>query len=253
MKRLVILILLLATTFTGISQKNKVQPSISITNMGMIDFTFTNICDLTNVGIGVNVNLNKGRLALYGAYGFLAELPIWTHGPLVKNHFLGLSLEYSIFGDEKKVRPFIGLSLLSEIATNYRNGYMDESFLSSDDPVAGYGTVPMGSHGSGPYKIGYNTNFYYSTPFLGSLLVGCDIHLAKGLRLSIAAGYGLRIMRYRNVVWTVESDTPYLTEEVNVEELLKDKIVQNKAFHFMEFQLGLSYTFSFNKKEKAQP
>ena len=158
---------------------------------------------------------------------------------LLRSHFVGGTLKYIFREREKRFRPFIKISALTEISTNYKNGYlMDYELIPKEEPSKySYYTSPG-------YKVSYYSYLYQSTPFVGSFQIGCDIRLIKDLHLNLSLGYGLRYMKTKYVEWKENED---------FHEKLNSIPIEKHISNMLDIQLGLSYAFSFHKKEKAQP
>ncbi len=155
---------------------------------------------------------------------------------LYKGHFLGLKLEHHFINSENRFSPYFGLSLMSEIVSNYEKGYLSGT-------IEGTYFLPVESYrtGNGFYPNYYNSSgFYYGTPFFGGLSIGCDFRLISGLHLSLGFGLGIKVIRYKYLEWYEYED---------YREILKEMPIQSRSLFYANAQLGLRYEFSL-KKEK---
>src|SRR5690554_1556026 len=146
---------------------------------------------------------------------------------LLRSHFVGLSLKYTFKKERKIVKPFISIQVLTEVGSNFKNGFLIYgSFIPSQTKTG------QQSYGSG--NIFLASNFYNSTPLVGSALGGINIEFNKNISLNIAAGYAFRIMKVKYAEWK---------EDENVYEKLKSIPVKSINSHFLDVQLGLIYVF----------
>ena len=185
----------------------------------------------TRLAIGSRFNTNNGNVTLYGMYefsGFVQQQSMY----ILQSHLLGGGINYRILNNEKRFSPFIEINASTEVATNYRGGFLDIGDLFPTD----YGYT---------YNIDntqfYYSAFYYSTPFVGNILLGCDVRLVDGLHLNVGAGYGLRGMKTREIYW--DEGTEPSEELRNVDPKF------TKWFNMIDVKLGISYAFSFKKKQ----
>lgn len=245
MKKYFLLILVLSVMINGIAQENesKVKLAVSTSNNFMVCFTngYRNF-DLTLFEVGVDIKTNRCNIKLFPTYGFNFYL---ENPPPYRNHLLGISSEIVILNETKRFRPFVGVSLLSEIRTNYKNGYVDMNYyFYTSTPISSADFIFVSK--TMPHKIIYGGWFYQSMPLVGTISAGCNIRLVKGFSLNLAVGYNLSLMRYKYVKWEYDD---YVKEDYR--DKLGDAPINTKALHSMAFQLGLSYAFSFKKKEKV--
>ncbi|MBW7869361.1 MAG: hypothetical protein H3C31_13680, partial [Brumimicrobium sp.] len=101
---------------------------------------------------------------------------------VLRSHLMGLSLKYTFGNSSKVVRPFIMTQFLSEISTNYKNGYLlEEGYSPKAQPL-----------GEGTFTSPFFSTLYYSTPLVSSFSTGIVIRLMQNLNLNIGVGYGFR-------------------------------------------------------------
>ena len=156
---------------------------------------------------------------------------------LYRGHYLGISLENHFLSKDKRFRPYVGISVSSEVATNYKKKFIEDStFLTRNSHI----NYPISSGQSSSYMFN-SSGFYYSTPFFGTASIGFDVRLIKDLHLNFSLGYGLQIMRYKYLEWKNNAD---------YRELLKDGPMRSRMLHYVNAELGLRYEFSFKNKPK---
>ena len=241
MKSLTLFIFSVLFSLLSFSQENETKMSVQLSNgtfFRILD-DYRDLYNLTKLDVGLNFQRAKGDFYLYVTYGYNTDFlsPIEEgknnpNFPNFKSHTLGGSFKYHLLSNQKKVRPYFGLSILSEVATNYRDGMMTRnSFFIIDRPINSFTN----------YYLSNISNFYHSTPFLGTLSLGCDFRLSEHVRLNLSAGYALKKMKYKYLEWSDGDD---------YREMLKSAPVESKMFHFINAQLGLNYTFSIMKSKE---
>lgn len=239
----ILFILFLMTYCSGMCQ-DKIAFTAKINNIYFKNFNYYGDYGLTAINLGINVKMKSGNSLFYVAYGVLYNYPVpkeWVRGYDIISHDIGLSMEYHFTEEEKRFRPFIEIDIFSEIKSNYKNGILDNESLTS--PIIrelSAETMPTSSL-STPGKVVFKNSFYYSTPFIGSILAGCAIRLVDNLHLSLAVGYGRKMMKYKYLEWQKGDD---------YQSMLEKRGTKTKNFNYVDFQLGLSYTFSFHKNRK---
>lgn len=181
--------------------------------------------DMFDFGLGARLNHRWGSVEMKGIYK--ASRSSFHFGRALQSHFLGGGLKLVLLNKEKRFRAFVEFNLFSEIATNYKDGYL-----------ALYRFNPTEKPADPNYYGLYSSNFYDSTPIIGSLLVGVDIKLSKNLNIGIAIGYGKREMLYRERGW-------YGSNEDEVISSLEEYPTSLKRSTMIDLQAGLSYTFGF--------
>ena len=208
-------------------EKYKMIAEISNTSSLNIMPTFNSYSG-TNISAGSQIETKKGNFNIMGTYQFSGNY--WRGAVFsLQSHLLGIALGYRILSNERKVSPFVGISAVTEVGTNYKDKYISRDLAPSIYPEEFS-------------KLSYSSRFYAGTPFVGNLLLGCDIRLVHDLHLNISAGYGLRVMLARYAVWP--------KSYVLSKEQIHEHSVKTRNFHMLDFQLGLSYAFSLKKKTK---
>jgi hypothetical protein len=180
----------------------------------------------TNFQAGVQFETNKGYLNgsfIYQLQGNLKKnLPSFTQ----KNHFIGADFSYR-FQKEKKNNLFMGLSLLSEVKTNYKNKQYDV-----------YGSPTKKSKYDSEYDIFY-ARYYYSTPFVGALRLGYDFQVIENLKINVAIENTIRVSHLKTSEWKSNEPTGQLLEDLLAKQSKETMIIDAMGFRF-----GISYYFS---------
>src|SRR5690554_1851388 len=183
-----------------------------------------------NIKIGTDFFTKENDITLYLTYNFMKQ-------SLYKGHYLGISFEHHFLSKEKRFRPYFGLSFMSEVTSNYKEGFLSAdndngtSFVPNDNYIL-YSTFYY-------YYDTYHSGFYYSTPLFGTASLGFDVRLIKDLHLNFSLGYGLQLMRYKYFKWKSYED---------YRELLKSRPMKSRKLHYVNAELGLRYEFSFKKE-----
>lgn len=245
------------STITGIAQENKVKLSLSVSNTFMNYFrSYKNLMfDLTTIGCGVDIKKTNANFKLHVAYGFntyiepTRETSYYINSFSYKSHSLGLIFESYFLNKDKRFRPFTGMSIGSEITTNYKNGYIhyDDAYFTTR-PYSN--TSGSGPGGGPPYSTGYKTRSYQSMPLLSTFYTGCSIKIVEDLNVNLSLGYNLSLVNYK-YVQLVYHGSEKTNESVVKEDYynsLGTRPVQTLVLHSLAVQLGLNYTFSFKRK-----
>ena len=152
---------------------------------------------------------------------------------VLRSHLMGFSLKYTFGNSSKVVRPYIMTQFLSEISTNYKNG-----FLHSNDY-----TPKARPLGKGTFTTPFWSILYYSTPLVSSVSTGIDIRLMQNLNLNIGVGYGFRIMKVKSAKWKSDED---------LQEIAKNIPTSSVYSHMLDFELGVSYAIPVKSGRKSK-
>jgi len=201
--------------------------------------------------VGIETAFKNGNLSLFFDYeyeGTTRERELFFHTFRLYSHFLGGGIKYTYRNEMKRFRPFIALTGLTENKTNKLHHFIDSYFDFIGYPEHTY-TTALGSQGNPPYVYDYYSNFYESTPFVGSALLGCDFRIVQHLHATVGIGYGIRVMKTKYATWEEWDDEIGTTD---VEALLKTAPVTTHIFHLLDVQVGIYYGIGFGKKGKAK-
>lgn len=156
------------------------------------------------------------------------------------SNLLGLGTEIRFF-EKNKVKLLLNVQLMSEVSSGYRNNYLRKQ---NYRPIKHYHVLPISNYSGEKVE----TNIYKGTPFIGNFLIGCNVKIVNELSFNFSVGYGLRVLRSQlaNLTYIYAVS---LTEPTKEENIDKPYLV---PFHMLDFQAGLSYTFSMKKKSKTE-
>ncbi|MDD2983803.1 MAG: hypothetical protein PHQ74_10485 [Crocinitomicaceae bacterium] len=155
---------------------------------------------------------------------------------VLKSNLLGIGADLRLF-EQKRVRLFFQVAFLTEIQSNYIDDFLRSgSYSPTDFPPQQF---------FGDYV---HTNIYRGTPFVGNLSLGCNVKILSGLNLNLSFGYGMRIIKCQRAELTFIKDQTFQVQ-TKIKNINDEYFV---PFHMLDFEAGLSYTFSMNKKSKAE-
>ena len=235
MKKLTFL-LLLSIFYSGNSEAQD-TPKLEVGIFNNASLNAPNLYCGMGAFVGPQIDLRTGSISIYAMYQFYTNS---TGSGLfsLQSHLLGGGFQYRILSREKRFSPYIELTAMTEVGTNYRDGYLNvDGMYPMDQPSSFSYTKPETTF--------YYASFYHSTPLVGSAIVGCDIRLTENLHLSVGAGYGLRFIKSSYAWWNEKVE---LTKET-----LNDYSIPLRDWHDMiDVKLGISYAFSLKKKENKR-
>lgn len=193
---------------------------------------------MSNASLGGQVNTRHGNITVYATYQFGGNIGGATSYKL--NYLaLGGGLKYRFLNNERRFSPYFEVGIMTELATSYRNGYLNMvGFHPQNSPQRESFSY---SH-SDPVQYRSYSRFYHSTPLISSIILGADIRLVNGLYFDFGLGYGIRGMKTKWYDWEGTDD---LSQE-KIEQLP----IEIQWFNMLDVKLGLSYAFSL-KKNKA--
>lgn len=235
MRGTIMFFMMITTLYGSAQQNNSISFSLSqniLKEIGLISNMGLQYYSGSCLKIGYRFENKKSDLEVGIIYCYSGSLSGHSKYFISQNHSLGSSLKYSFVNKGKKIKPFLNFNTLIEIASNYRNGFLlIERHIPSLNPSY---TVDYYSY----TVYHYYSNFYHSTPLASSLLGGIDIKLNQTLSLNIAAGYAFRIMKVKYAEWKKNEDVYKKLETIPTENVFS---------HFLDVQLGLSYSFPLKK------
>ncbi len=201
----------------------------------------------SSLRLGIQKSLKTDVINIFGSYQLAGNLKGQVQGFYQISHFAGVGFEY-IFNKDKRFRPFIGLVTTSEFKTNYKNGYLY-------DVTKGY---PISSQESLVYLgfedgiSSYFITYYHSTPFIGSIMTGCEWRIINKLYLRLSLVNDLQVLKTRTLLLTKNEAIYYGYTNHTISKSLKNSPVETTIMNSLGIQLGLSYAFSFKKKPKPE-
>lgn len=234
MKNLFLLLSFCGLTVIASSQSTW-RPILSLTPGVQVDakrFKF-NLWDV-NLGVGAKHFLNNGDFDILFNFQYSEFFPFQPK-IVTANEFrqqlVGLSMNYNFLDYTKRVRPFIQFGALTEIASNYRNKFIDEE-----------DHYPTSQH-SGIVMI-YYSYFYYSTPILAHFSVGMNVLLVKDWYFTFSLGYGYKYQRMKFFKWDL-----FLGETEFLEESEEPGL--HHHYHMLTAKFGFNYTIPVKKKASS--
>lgn len=188
--------------------------------------------------VGPQMEMHKGAIGLYGLYQFSGSS---TYA--LQSHLLGVGFDYYILKEARRFRPFIEINATSEIASNYRDGYLQMDSWGVQSRPETY-TILLGSHGSGPELTRYYSRFYVGTPIYSVIFIGLNIRIVDALNLNISGGVGLRGIQSRAYDWG--------GSQVVSTDVLHQLSIGTKWFRTYSAKIGLRYNFALVRKENKK-
>ncbi|RFC54067.1 hypothetical protein [Brumimicrobium aurantiacum] len=195
-----------------------------------------------NTSLGMELSTKKSKINFFVNYQLSGNfIPSDFFGSILnkkffkyRSHFLGGGGAI-IFNRNTRFSPYISFLISSEVSTNSRSAYLNDSY--------GFRDYPLLLNGYPSPKTEYWSYFYISTPFISSVTGGYTFKINKNFNVNLGVGYGLRIMKTKYAEWKEDED---------IYEKLKKVPSETHYFHMLDVQLGLAYSFSFKNKPKPQ-
>lgn len=174
-----------------------------------------------NLKAGTKFSIGKGDLHTFVKLQNYANLSWRGIGAYKFQSFLlGAGAEYH-FRKDNRWRPFLGVSFLTELFSNYKNKSFKYFF-----PV------------KFPEKASVNLHsiFYVSTPFLGSVWAGYDFRIIDQLHVQLSLQNNFRVFKIKGVDDELEINP-------NVSEYLQNAPIQHRLIDALMLKLGVTYHF----------
>lgn len=194
--------------------------------------------------LGVSLPVKKGRFSICGTYKFqgnityrsselgqkyLGDMP--NPAFLQRVHFIGVESYYTVFED-KIISPLLGLSILTQISSNYKNGLLSSINL----PTLNYNYYPpSGMNDSHSY---YESYFYQQTPFMLDAMLGVSFKVFKGFRIDFSLVNTIQLIQRKHLVW---DNDDWRTPEI--EAAIKDVPLKNSWKENFGLRLTFKYCF----------
>lgn len=247
---------LICCSYSILFSQEVIKPTVGIYQSGAFPLpkTVNDILNIETIGdafisnsleIGLTLRLESSSINVSGVFKNVGTA---TYGSFFNNIYsknsqlLGGAIKY-VF-DFQKMRKrfnyFLIVTSVAEVSTNYQNTFLNEGYSTVN-------SIPLVSYSGGaPYSVEnevYSSWFYHSTPFVLNFHFGIEYELIRNLFINFSAGYEFRKMKTKYTDWKYSED---------VINKLKQVSINNHNFHLLDFQLGLSYSFSLKKKNKPQ-
>jgi|SRR5690554_1628376 len=244
------------------SQERKMYISISQNGNYRLKLPDKGFTDTeSNLHFGLNYDIINASISLFGTYAY-GGVVNYTNFKAFHKDFSPYQLDYHLLGGgfllrfrekDKFYSPTIKGIFLTEMSSGYRGEKLIGSvsdgqevyfsptnrFYENNEPLYG------GSGGPIIFKNYYSFN-YVSTPLVGSFYFGNEFTLNNNLFLNVGIGYLFRIFRFYKNEWKLNESEP----EVDISDkysLKKTSNGQTEIVGSLEFEIGISYTFSFKK------
>jgi|SRR5690554_1008286 len=227
MKKAIVLLFLISVHCSGQNDKNFFVDAIE-----MMVRNNDGYYNINGLAIGNQILLNEeSSLDLSMNYRISGNLGgLNTSSYKFKSHLIGGSLSYNFWTKEKRLRPFIGIALYTEIATNYKNELLRINAHKPDDRY---------SYGGGKY----HARWYKGTPIVGNVFFGFNIKLIPSLYLKTAIGVGYERVRSISLTWIDGEVTNPLEDAEKLPTMI------NPIFSY-NLQVGLTCAFSLKKSQE---
>ncbi|PKR80582.1 hypothetical protein CW751_09415 [Brumimicrobium salinarum] len=217
--------------------QNSFSPFVGISE----EVTFRSFLS-SNLQLGVQFGADKGVFRTYGIYQLYGNVRHKEFDNFMfSSQLLGLGLEYQV-NTNKTISFITGISFLTEVATNFKNGYMLNGEVSYPNPQQPYNNY----NGSYNTYTKYSNDFYQKTPFSGSIWVGCNFYIFKQINLNISLSNTIRIIKTKHLEWDLDD-----FKNENIIDAIQRQPEKTLIYDRVHLRLGISYAFSLNKNNSG--
>ncbi len=203
----------------------------------------------SDLQLGLQFEMSTGNVKAFGAYQLFGNMSKEVFEAYTfASQQLGVGFEYQS-NNEKIVSLIVGASFMTEIYTNFKNGYMNNgnlAFPRSVRPYAGnYYATNFQKH---EYKF-YDSHHYQSTPLSVSIWLGMNVRLYKSLNINFSILNDIRVISQKYFKWDL---TDKEEEQINligkdINELIDDQAISRTVIDRFGLRVGLSYTLPISK------
>lgn len=193
----------------------------------------------------------KGALFIGSAYQFIGNFGYFEAPPFfLKSHLLGITINYTL-NEHKKFSPFVGMSALTEIATNYKGQFIRDDFFPTVDYYKDevFTGVSLDTYGPSVWYHFYNANLYEGTVLSAIVSAGYSYQPFPHFKIRMSLADAIKIMKKKSLRWTVSS--VYSKEPVpnnDVREMVAKEATTQRTINRLKFQLSIQYSFDSKKK-----
>lgn len=183
----------------------------------------------------LKAGISLKQIDILATYSYGGQYNYTGHGRKGFNdynyHQVGGSFKYYVTKSDI-FKPFIDMEISTEVGSLFKNGLMRRSDLRTTQQSS-YSLQELSQQNSHyfdsyeEYDSWIGNVYYQSTPFSGTLLIGCDVKLCKNLYLNFGLGLGIRSIKVLKPV---------------------TRITKNYNVFSADAQLGVSYAFPLKKK-----
>lgn len=236
--------------YTGISEHTNLLPKFLET-----DFDF-----------GISIPMENSMISFFGTYGYGGNAP-WmnTHMFDLDFNLLGGGLKIRFRKEKYVYHPMLKLTILTGVGSKYRGKFLDwegdpyEVLIDYNDvsifpyfwPANDFGPITQIDyigHGIDFILIGHFKYDYISTPLVVSYFFGNEFQIFKGFYINVELGYMFRAIRYKEERWMLGDSEPQ-TKIVDTHKLKTTSNGTTFYEQYLEFGIGINYTFSCRKKK----
>lgn len=260
MRRFLLAIFLFSTLMSYSQEKLK----------GFIDFSQNVNYGLTitesNLNFGVDYAFTNTSISVFGTYGYGGVFD-YVGLPNYNKNFSAFQLDYHLLGGgaklrlrgkDKLYRPTFKATFITEIASKYRGGKIEgvgnssllnnEVYFSPTDHIYEIKNWVQGSHGGSYVFQNYRSYHYISTPLVGSFFFENEFKATDNLYINLGIGYLVRIFRFYKNEWGLNETMPKV-EIIETHSFNESSYGKIETYDYLEFELGISYLFSFKSKK----
>lgn len=196
---------------------------------------------------GLQFEKNTGSVSVFGVYQLFGNKKIeGFEAYTFASQLLGLGFEYRS-NNEKIISIISGISLATEIYSNYRNGYMNGVELAFPNLVK-YPYDYYASTFEKSYTY-YSNAHYQSTPLSASIWFGVNAKLFKNISVNLSLVNDIRLVSQKYLKWDMtdkeEEQENLIGKDIN--ELIEDQPTTRSIIDRFGLRFGLSYTLPLSK------
>lgn len=254
-----ILIIISMFCITNSYAQEKIKGFVGLSQNSDYNFITTE----SNLNFGIDYDFtDAGGASFFGIYAYGGVIGYSTMTYLYKDftkyqldyHLLGGGIKIRFGGRDKLYNPSLRVSFLTEISSKYRGekliGSVSENKEVRFSPTDHIYEVkkPLYGGSGGPMIFqNYLSYHYISTPLVASFFFGNEFKVADNLHINLGIGYLFRAFRFYKNEWKLDETEPEvkITQTHSLKETNYGKI---ETYGYLEFELRINYTFSFNKK-----
>lgn len=234
--------------------QDKLKAYVGLSQQALSDFSYTE----TQVELGLSISLTKGEISFFGAYHYYGNLSLFDdYGKQMPQYklasqLMGGGIKYRVNKLSRFYSPIFGLSIVSEVSSNYRG---ERLAISNYEEKGEFFFRPSNRIGeiydynwSGTTPIYSNTYIYLSTPSILNFSFDNSFRIKNGLSINVGIGLSIarRSVHYKQ--WNYnEEEPPTVVGELNSTEYSFGEI---KTLKNIYFTFGIKYVFSFKSKKE---
>lgn len=244
------LLILCSIATNSFGQQNRtihIGVSEGLSGMLKADQLFTS----SNLHLGLQFELNNGSVNVFGAYQLFGNMSDDAFEPYTfSSQLLGIGAEFQSNTD-KVISLVVGTTVMTEIYSNFKNGYMVDGNLVFPQMVYPYmNDIYYASNFQKSYSY-YGSYHYQSTPLNISVWLGMNVRLYKSLFVNLSIFNDIRVVSQKYFKWDV---TDKEEEQINligkdINELIDREPISRTVIDRFGLRVGLSYALPISKKK----